>query len=341
MDWIKKHTDQFALALVALVLLALSVLVFLKTQGFAEGFGAALEKPPHSKEIDPVDTTKIKAAEEKLANPKIWAPKLDGSSLFVSKPMIQDKEDPTKILIVGKGSKQHPPVPDAWLLKYKLDILSPTVLTEDPDGDGFTNLDEYLGPDRSPENGDADSTDPQDKDSHPPYYTKLYLRQWVPIPFRLLFQAYDADPAKPKEATFQINTVDRGRKTEFVKLGERVPNTSFLLEKFEKKTRINPKIQEEEDVSELTVKNTDTDETVVLVLATEKPTLSPESYAIFDYYWPDQTKPLPIKVKKRQEFVLKPNVEEKYKLVDSNATDSLIQLPGGDKTYKVIMLPKK
>jgi hypothetical protein len=359
MDWIKKHTDQFTLAIIAVILLALSTLVFLKAQSFGEGFSAALEKPPRSKEIEPVDTKKIDEAQKQLASPVLWAPKLDSGSLFVSKPMILDKADPTKIVIVGKGT-QHPPIPDAWVLKYNLDLLSPTFRTEDPDGDGFTNIEEFVGPDlvlTSPTvgaDGDTDSTNPTGKESHSPYHTKLFLKQWVPIPFRLMFQASDGDPAQPDKMTFQINTIDRGRKSEFLPLKATVSGTSWRLERFEKKNRLNKQTNEEEDASELTVKNTETGEEVILVYGAETPTLSPDSYAVFSYLWPDRTKPQDIKVKKRQEFLLRPNIEEKdkFKFIDieiekpvdnkgpGTVKGALIQLPGGDKTYSVPPITK-
>jgi hypothetical protein len=36
---------------------------------------------------------------------------------------------------------------DEWLLKYDLDIQSATILDEDADKDGFSNVDEYRGAD--------------------------------------------------------------------------------------------------------------------------------------------------------------------------------------------------
>jgi hypothetical protein len=85
MDWIKKHADQFSLAVLALVLLALSVLVFLRTQSFAEGFSDTQKTPPHSKELPPVISEPIEEAEKKLTSPTVWVPPQKGGSLFVSK----------------------------------------------------------------------------------------------------------------------------------------------------------------------------------------------------------------------------------------------------------------
>jgi outer membrane protein assembly factor BamB len=58
-------------------------------------------------------------------------------------------------------------IPDTWELKYPsyLDPLDPTDATEDPDEDGYSNLEEYLGIDGK-EGGD-DSSDPTKKSSIP------------------------------------------------------------------------------------------------------------------------------------------------------------------------------
>jgi len=86
---------------------------------------------------------------------------------------------------------------------------------QDPDGDGFTNEDEWRGS-AMPRIQTAGCTIPPIPTQGIPssYITKLFLKKWIRVPFRLLFQAYDGDPAKPEEMTFQINAIDRGRKTE-------------------------------------------------------------------------------------------------------------------------------
>ena len=87
------------------------------------------------------------------------------------------------------------------------------------------------------------------------------------VPFRLLFSAYDGDPKKdaPEKFTFQINTIDLKQPSEFLKLGERVPNTKWKLTKFRFKELKGPTI-DDEDVSELTLTNTETKEEILLIL---------------------------------------------------------------------------
>lgn len=335
MDWIKKHYDQFALAVLAVALIAASVVLFLKVSGFNENFAAAQASPAHNNKIAPLDLSVIAAANEELSKPELWKPKAENGSLFVSwRYLIGKNGTPER---PDKEGMLHPPVPNSWFLKYNLDLLSNTVLNDDPDGDGFSNLLEYLGTDKSADNGDADATDPKNKDSHPPYYTKLFLKQFIKVPFRLLFNSYDGDPKKdkPEAMSFQINTLDLRQPTEFLKIGDTVRNTKFKIEKFDFKTQVNPKTSVDEDVSELTLLNTETQEHIVLVK--EKVTDSPDSYALFSYLWPNP--PQDIRVKKLQEFVLRPETTLRYKLIDITEAGAQIALPSGEK-YSVPLLPK-
>ena len=140
------------------------------------------------------------------------------------------------------------------------------------------------------------------------------------------FQAYKPD-TKPEKFSFQINTIDLRQPSEFLKIGEMVPKTKFKLEKFEFKTQLNTNTNEQEDVSELTITNTETDEKIILVY--NRVTDSPDFFMRFIYEWTNP--PLEFTVKKRGEFRLKPNVNDVYKLVDSQEGKGVIQTPDGKK----------
>jgi hypothetical protein len=202
---------------------------------------------------------------------------------------------------------------------------------QDPDKDGFTNEDEYQA-----------KTDPNNKDSHPPYYTKLFLLKFIQVPFRLIFKSYDGDPKKNdpiEKYSFQIDTIDLRQPSDFLKMGDTVPKTKFKLLKFEFKQAYNDKIQEQEDVSELTLVNEETGDKIVLVY--NRITNSPDVYALFVYEWPQPVQA--IKVKKLQEFVLKPEIDEQhhYKLIDINDTEAQIQLPDGKTVIKITPDPRR
>ena len=325
MNWIKKRYDQFLLALLAVGLLICAVLIFLKVQSFGDKFTDALSNPPQDNKVPPVKLDRIDEAKEKLEKPPVWVIPKKGDtslgSLFVSDHYIINEagtpEKPDKGNLY-KDTLTGEPIPNSWFMDNDLPLLEPTVPMQDPDNDGFNNEDEW-----------REHTDPKKKESHPPYYTKLFLAKFIQVPFRLVFKAYDGDPKidKPEKFSFQIDTVDLKQPSEFLKLQDLVPNTKFKLDKFEYKTAYNASIQEQEEVSELTLVNQDTGDKIVLVY--NRVTNSPDVYALFVYEWPQPVQG--IRVKKLQEFVLKPEVDEThhYKLIDINDTEAQIQLPDG------------
>jgi len=338
MNWIKKRYDQFLLALLTVALLACAVLIFLRVQSFGERFSDAVATVIPNNKVPPVPLDRIDQAKEKLQNPPEWTNPLGAKgepargSLFVSDHYIinpagtPEKPEFTNLY---KDSLTGETIPSKWFLDNNLPLLTPTVAMQDPDKDGFTNEDEFRA-----------KTDPNNKDSHPPYYTKLFLKRFEKVPFRLVLKAYDGDPKKTKDYSkfsFQIDTLDLRQPSDFLNIGNMVPNTKFKVDKFEFKEAFNPKIEEKEDVSELTLVDTITGDKVVLVL--NKVIDSPDVFAIFEYEW---TQPAQmIRVKKLQEFVLKPEVDDThhYKLIDINDTEAQIKLPDGQ-DYTVKMDPR-
>ena len=340
MNWIKKRYDQFLLVLAALALLAVAGLLALRSKSFPENFGAAHTQVVPGDKIPSLDLGAVKNAQAQIEKPAKWLPaKETNAFLFAADRYIinastglpqRPKDTPLhKDSITGEW------IPSRFFLDNNLALLDPATVKQDPDKDGFTNEDEWRGnrdgadPKKWSGLTPGGSTDPNETTSHPPLHTKLFLKQWIRVRFRLLFQSYDGDPTKPAEMSFQINAVDRGRKTEFLKIGDKVANSPFKLTKFELKVRPNPSTGAEEDVSELTVTNTETNDEVALVKGKEVD--SPDSYGLFDY----QITGKDIQVKKLQEFILLPDKEKRYKLIDIKDGQALIQLPDGG-TYVVV-----
>jgi hypothetical protein len=335
MDWIKKRYDQFILVLVALALLAFAVLVYLKTGSFQEKFAEAMATVPITSKIPDLDMGHIQQAKNDLVNAPKWDVPRDyetGSkgSLFVSQyyivgPMGFPSKPGVDALRFDTYTKK--PIPNRWFMDNNLSFLEGDAAQKDPDKDGFLNEDEW-----------REDTDPNKPESHPPYYTKLFFKQIVRVRFRLIFSSTNGDVKKPETLEFQINTVDLKQPSEFLKIGDTVPNTKFKLAKFEFKEKMNAKTESMEEVSELTLMNTETNEPIVLVI--NKVTDSPDVYVIFEYQWPAAMGDL--RVKKLQEFALKPEAskEHLYKVIDVTDTQAVIQLPNGQK-YTVIKDPRK
>jgi hypothetical protein len=88
----------------------------------------------------------------------------------------------------------------------------------------------------------------------------------VARPTRLKFNAYEGDPKEPNNMTFQINELDLKKPSRFLKVGEVIPQTHLRIEKFTFKENVDPKTGAKAEVSELTVGDSDTQKTIVLVL---------------------------------------------------------------------------
>jgi hypothetical protein len=332
MDWIKKHYDQFALAVISTAVLAFAVFLYLKTQSFGEKFAGAMEQPVQNDKVPPIVLDQIDHANALLAKPPAWivpgpeAP--NRGSLFVSERyMLSPSGVPEKPIVgsIYSDSLTGKPIPNTWFLDNNLPLFDPTVRLQDPDHDGFPNEVEWRY-----------KTDPNNKESHPPYYAMLFLKQVIRVPFHLKFTSYDGDPKGPMDKMeFQINTIDLRQPSEFLKIGDTVHKTNFKLEKFEYKTAKNDKTGDTDDVSELTVRNTETNDKAVLIL--DKIVDSPDYYVRFDYQWPQPEqpplKPMEITVKRLGFFVLRPNTtaKDRYKLIDIKEDAVVIQLPEGQK----------
>jgi hypothetical protein len=323
MDWIKKNYDQALLGFLALAVIAVSVLLFMKTQTFGEKFAEAAAPPTMNRKLPVLDTAVIEAAEKKLTNPQGWTSANHDGLLFTSPKYIVNKSGALEKW--AKGAKWEDTetgklVPNEWLTEHGLPETDETVLAQDPDGDGFLNQDEW-----------RNNTNPTKKESHPEYITKLHLNRWIKVPFRTKFQAYDGSPKAPEKMEFQINPLDAGGRTEFVKIGDTISGTKFKVIKFEFKETLNPGTGVNEDVSELTVVNSETSDSVTLVL--NKVVDSPNQFAEFDYRWGGKRdeKGQIFAVPRLKEFVLKPLVEQRYKLLDVNATEAVVETPKGEK----------
>ena len=258
-----------------------------------------------------VNPDKVITELKKVDDPDIWSARMLDTHrrlpLFVSPPY--DRQDREVDPQTGIGTSElldpytndpkgmiHPPVSNAWLLEHNLDILAQNVLDQDPDGDGFTNLDEYNG-----------HTDPNDREVASLRTTRSSCSRasCAFLSGCVLTQA--------GTGPFQINTVDMDQPTQFLKIGDMVKGTKFKLTKFEKKSRMDSGMNR--DISEVTLVNIETNEPIVLPKQEEVD--SPTTYAVLTYLWTGK----PFAVKKNQEFTLKPEDNVKYKCVDLSDTE--------------------
>lgn len=329
MAWIKKNPHLTTLLIVALLLIAGSALIANSAKSFDEKFKPVQEKAAPSvvaKDPPPLDLSKLEKANIELDQPTKWA-----TSLFEKPALVPVRNtwDPAKGPFPGPidiGSVRPDPltkkdIPNKWFIDNRLNLTDPNVVNQDADGDGFTNADEWRG-----------NTNPNNKESHPPYYTKLWLKRFEKVPFLLKFNAIDSpsgDPAqdKPEDLTFQINTLTVRTPSLFKKIGQTVAGDKYKIIKFEFK-KVTDANGVEKNVSELTIEKTDeTKDKVVLIYNTRID--SPDTFALFDYQWPGAAGE--IRVPKGKEFVLRPVVDQRYRLLDISDQAASIQTPSGEK----------
>ena len=296
MNWVRAHYEKALLIGAALLLSLSSIFIWRNAARFGSTL-AGMPPAPSSKSVSPLaKAEELAAAAAKLRQPPQWT--FGGrSGLFVpEKHFIAANGEPATL----QTTEVHPPVPNEWLEQFGLPIADADVLEQDPDGDGFTNLEEWQG-----------HTNPTDRNSHPEYYTKLKLISTSEEPFRLIFSSWMGD-------TYQINTIDFKQPTQFLKVGDTVKGTRFKIVKFLKKYELN-KYGTNVDVSELTLEQEETQQQLTLVK--EKVAMSPESVATFVYTWGGRRE---FQVRKDQEFSLKPQEQIKYKLIDVGPAKAVI-----------------
>ncbi len=297
MNWLRTSYDRVAVLAGALFLLLCAFSIWRSAVGFQESFTPVPPSGPPKPATPTAHALDVQAAAANLRQPPQWT--FGGrSGLFVPEKHFIG---PDGLPVTLQSTEVHPPVPNEWLEEFGLPIAEADLLTQDPDGDGFTNLEEWQG-----------KTNPTRKDSHPVFTSKLKLKSFNREPFRFVFASQTAD-------TFLLNTSDLKEPTQFLKIGGQIRGTKFKLVKFTPKTEINPKSGGEMDVSELTIENTETREQLALVK--EKEMISPGSVGTFVYLWET---PREMVIKKDEEFSLPPESEIRYKLIDVQPEKAVI-----------------
>jgi hypothetical protein len=322
MDWVKKHYETALLALAALVLVANAAWIIQSTGTSSE----SLSTPPiptPSQEFQAPDLDAIAAATSAAAKPQVWthdALSESQGSLFVSRTYILGKDEagaPRLIDPVEGGENLHPPITNAWLIRYGLDYSDPGIKERDNDNDGFTNLEEFTADPK---------TNPVDPKSMPPSFTKLQLLAFQPKPFRLVFKGDGGTEGNE----FQINLKDlKGTaRTQYKKAGEKIDGAPYKVVEYKAKPGPNG-VNASGDLSELVIENTETGETLILIY--NKEIDDPTSFGQFRNQLTGET----FTLKKGEQFSLPPD-SAKFKLIDIDSTSAQIQDTATGQTSKVL-----
>ena len=294
-DWVKANYDRAVLIGAGVFLFICAIAIWWSAIGFGNRL-VAQQSPRAKAASPPAVAVELDQAAEQLQHPAQWKSS-SRSGLFVPEKHFIGADGLPATL---KNTQVHPPVPNEWFEKYGLPIEDADALDQDPDNDGFTNLDEWQA-----------GADPTDKNSHPDYTTKLHLVSATEEPFAYIFASRIGD-------TFGINTIDLSEPTQFLKVGDVIRGTDFKIVEFIPKRERN-QYGINEDVSELVLEHQATHAQVTLVKG--KVATSPQSVVTFVYTWGGRQE---FEVRKDQEFFLKPEEEIKYKLVDVQPDKAVI-----------------
>src|SRR5205809_622623 len=240
-NWLKTHYDRVALIAAGIFLFLTALSIWWNAIQFGNRLVAQPGPPPKNASPPPV-AMELDRAAERLQHPSQWKSSTRSGLFVPEKHFIGANGFPATL----QNTQVHAPVPNDWIEKFGLPIQDADVLEQDPDIDGFTNLDEWQG-----------GTDPTNKDSHPDYLTKLHLVSAKEEPFPFIFSSWVG-------GTFALNTIDQSEPTQFLKVGAVIGGTDFKIVKFTEKherdqygTRV--------DVSELLLEHKATHVQVTLV----------------------------------------------------------------------------
>ncbi|MEM0895659.1 MAG: Amuc_1099 family pilus-like system protein [Verrucomicrobiota bacterium] len=194
----KENYDRVLMIATSVIAILVSGFVAFKSFGFADNFtdtpGTGEYEPPagHKEVVDDAVT--------RLGEEKAWAPPTKGGQpgktlrLLRSVALVQKAGDDEVIDLDAEPKGQlRPPIENWYLRQYNLEFERSDVADLDPDGDGFTNAEEFQW----------GQTDPTDAKDFPPYWRKLELVSVRFSPYTLEFREKDG-------ATYVLRRVREG-----------------------------------------------------------------------------------------------------------------------------------
>jgi len=166
-----KNIEKILLAVGILAGGGLAALGFMKNGAAEEEFGQSIPEPRDA-ETSVAGAEKVSGTLNSLTSDRLFpaamvdAPTLDEGKrpvdLFVGVSLYASRDKPNDPIDLVTSDDIHPPVPNAWWLKYGAKPNFADSLQRDDDGDGFTNLEEFHA-----------GTHPTNGSMHPPLIAKL------------------------------------------------------------------------------------------------------------------------------------------------------------------------
>jgi hypothetical protein len=175
MSWFSKNYEKAALGGAIVLALLFAYLGWARFSGVEEDFGISLRGAGNDK-TEVAGAERIPMALQSMKLDRSWNQEKSGDrpvDLFTGIALFVKSTDPEKPLDLLKGDPVHPPIPNTWWIQNRIDPGYADSTERDPDGDGFSNLEEFEA-----------GTDPNAAKSFPALVAKLmYLKDeslaWV------------------------------------------------------------------------------------------------------------------------------------------------------------------
>ena len=164
MSWFSKNYEKAALGGAVAVALGLCYLGWSKQNGVSEAFANDL-KGSGNDNTAVVGADLIPKAMQSMKLDRSWKPALFVErpvDLFTGIPLFIKSSDSEKPVDLLTAPPVHPPIPNTWWLEHRLDPGFADSPNRDPDGDGYSNKEEFLA-----------KTDPNNAKSIPALIAKL------------------------------------------------------------------------------------------------------------------------------------------------------------------------
>lgn len=165
MSWLEQNYEKAALGGAAGLAVLLAFLGYLKIGGVQDDFsaesGADEKRDPSVQNASMVDKA-ISSRSRQVLWMEPVAPGDRKLPLLTGVPLFVRKDTPDDAIDLFTADPVHPPIDNKWWIEFRLDPGEADAPQQDADGDGFSNLEEFLA-----------KTDPTNDKDFPPLIGKL------------------------------------------------------------------------------------------------------------------------------------------------------------------------